>query len=144
MGRTLDAINEVILGQNEAAANAATSFGEDATALLPQKFTLTGTEGSQSIIDADPGSLGIVIGVPSAQDKNVFLAFGSAAVMQAGISLVAGEHLYCKNTCILRPAQIAPEDWTTLTEERLRHGALCDSCLEDLRDFFTSAASEQS
>ncbi len=91
MGRTLDAINEVILGQNEAAANAATSFGEDATALLPQKFALTGTEGSQSIIDADPGSLGIVIGVPSAQDKNVFLAFGSAAVMQAGISLVAGE-----------------------------------------------------
>ena len=90
-GRIVEAIESVILGQIDAAANAATSFGEDAVALLPQKITLTGNEGSQSIIDADPDSLGIVIGVPSAQDKNVFLAFGSPAVMQAGISLVAGE-----------------------------------------------------
>ena len=58
--------------------------------------------------------------------------------------LLAGEQLYCQNTCILRPAQVAPEDWTGLTEERLKHGALCDPCLEDLRNFFASAASEQS
>ncbi len=43
---------------------------------------------------------------------------------------------FCNNVCILREVFDAPEDWEKLTEERLREGALCDSCIDDLRKFF--------
>jgi hypothetical protein len=46
----------------------------------------------------------------------------------------------CANVCVLRPAYVAPDDWERLTADRLRHGALCRPCLEDLRRFFQRAA----
>ncbi|MCD6416802.1 MAG: hypothetical protein J7M08_08935 [Planctomycetes bacterium] len=49
---------------------------------------------------------------------------------------------YCPNRCILRPAHVAPDDWDRLTEDRLTTGALCGSCLDDLRRFFEQAAAE--
>lgn len=84
MGRILETLLE-------AAQDAATSFGDDAVALEPQTIVLTGNEGSVSIIDANPMSVGLVIGVPSPQEKNAFMAFGSDAVLNAGISLISGE-----------------------------------------------------
>jgi hypothetical protein len=44
--------------------------------------------------------------------------------------------LYCSNTCILRPAFVAPDDWEKLTEDRLTHGPLCEACTDDLQRFF--------
>lgn len=44
---------------------------------------------------------------------------------------------FCKNVCILRRAENAPEDWEKLTDDRLREGALCDSCRDDLQRFFS-------
>ncbi len=49
---------------------------------------------------------------------------------------------YCSNTCILRPARVAPDDWERLTEDRLRLGALCEDCTRDLRRFFQQVAEE--
>lgn len=49
---------------------------------------------------------------------------------------------YCKNTCILRPAFVAPDDWERLTLDRLRAGPLCESCISDLKAFFAAAAEE--
>ncbi len=43
---------------------------------------------------------------------------------------------YCQNNCILRPAYNAPQDWEELTEDRLRYGALCNSCRDDLQKHF--------
>jgi hypothetical protein len=54
-----------------------------------------------------------------------------------------GDRRYCKNVCILRPAHRAPEDWQTLSEDRIREGALCDSCLSELREFFAGFATEE-
>ena len=54
-----------------------------------------------------------------------------------------GDDRYCSNTCILRPAHKAPEDWDRLTEDRIRHGALCEPCVLDLRCFFDQVADEQ-
>ncbi len=50
--------------------------------------------------------------------------------------------LYCKNVCILRPARVAPDDWEGLTCDRIRHGGLCQSCIRDLKGFFSEAAQE--
>ncbi len=44
---------------------------------------------------------------------------------------------FCHNTCILREARDAPEHWEKLTEDRLKEGALCNSCMDDLRKFFS-------
>lgn len=54
-----------------------------------------------------------------------------------------GETCYCTNTCILRPAFVAPDDWEKLTEDRLAAGSLCEPCTEDLRRFFRQAARER-
>jgi len=53
-----------------------------------------------------------------------------------------GDAVYCANVCILRPAHQAPEDWDRLTEDRIKHGALCGSCTGDLQAFFQRAAVE--
>ncbi len=53
-----------------------------------------------------------------------------------------GEHRYCTNSCILRPARLAPDDWDRLTADRLKHGALCHNCAADLCRFFEQAARE--
>jgi len=43
-----------------------------------------------SIVSANANSVGIVIAVPRTVDQNVFLAFDTAAVMNAGVVLIAG------------------------------------------------------
>ncbi len=53
-----------------------------------------------------------------------------------------GRRIYCTNVCILRSAHEAPGDWEALTEDRIRHGALCPSCQRDLQRFFDLAAQE--
>ncbi|KPK65706.1 MAG: hypothetical protein AMK73_02215 [Planctomycetes bacterium SM23_32] len=55
-----------------------------------------------------------------------------------------GDALYCKNVCILRRAEVAPDDWERLTRERLRFGPLCEPCTQDLRRFFEQVAEEKS
>ena len=55
-----------------------------------------------------------------------------------GAVLCSGEH------CILRPAVVAPDDWEKLTEDRLKHGPLCEFCRADLRQFFAAVAQEES
>jgi len=55
-----------------------------------------------------------------------------------------GSGFYCTTECILRPARVAPDDWQMLTEDRIRKGALCKSCLDELRRFFERAAAEAS
>jgi hypothetical protein len=50
----------------------------------------------------------------------------------------------CTNVCILRKAHRAPDDWERLTRDRIRHGALCQHCARDLREFFELAAAEAS
>lgn len=69
---------------------ASTTFGEGAVALPPDSAVLTGMEGSTSIIPENPNSVGLVIAVPDPTDKNSFLSFGQAAVLNAGIPLIAG------------------------------------------------------
>lgn len=49
---------------------------------------------------------------------------------------------FCSNICILRRAQVAPDDWERLTADRVKHGALCQRCTADLRHFFRLAAAE--
>ncbi len=55
---------------------------------------------------------------------------------------VEGDGHYCRNVCILRPAHDAPDDWERLTEDRLKYGALCEECVQDLRAFFQQVAAE--
>jgi len=50
--------------------------------------------------------------------------------------------VFCTNVCILRPARIAPDDWEQLSTDRMKHGPLCGSCLDDLRAFFSACAQE--
>ncbi|MCK4375816.1 MAG: hypothetical protein KAX19_10820 [Candidatus Brocadiae bacterium] len=50
---------------------------------------------------------------------------------------------HCKNTCILRSAHAAPDEWERLTEDRLTRGPLCERCGADLRSFFEQVAREK-
>lgn len=87
MGRILDAI----LRQTEFDQGyASTQFGEGSTALAPDGRMLVGGDGSQLIISANEKSVGIVISVPAATDKVVFLSFGQAALIDSGIALIPG------------------------------------------------------
>jgi predicted Zn-dependent protease len=45
-----------------------------------------------------------------------------------------GKH--CTNKCIMRQGVTLPTDWVRFTEDRLRQGALCPRCKEDLRAYF--------
>ena len=55
---------------------------------------------------------------------------------------VAGDQAYCLNRCILRTAHVAPDDWETLTRDRIQGGALCRGCTQDLERFFEQMARE--
>lgn len=57
--------------------------------------------------------------------------------------VVDGEMVYCNNACIMKPAQMAPEDWQKLTEIRIKQGPLCQACREDLASFFAEVAHEK-
>ena len=50
--------------------------------------------------------------------------------------------VYCKKTCVLRPAHVAPDDWQKLSTDRVKHGPLCNLCLRELRSFFATCAEE--
>ncbi|MFW6189190.1 MAG: hypothetical protein ACOC7T_02055 [Planctomycetota bacterium] len=58
--------------------------------------------------------------------------------------VVEGDSARCTQVCILRPARVAPDDWERLTEDRLKQGALCESCARGLQRFFQQAAYESS
>jgi predicted Zn-dependent protease len=57
---------------------------------------------------------------------------------------VVGNGVHCTNTCILRVAREAPDDWDRLTEDRIKEGAFCTHCRNDLRRFFLQVAGELS
>lgn len=46
------------------------------------------------------------------------------------------EEPFCKRRCIMSRARIAPRDWEALSILRLSRQPFCESCLEDLRNFF--------
>lgn len=44
-----------------------------------------------------------------------------------------GKH--CTNKCIMRQG-LFPKDWLDITDDRLKHGALCSDCTNDLESYF--------
>jgi predicted Zn-dependent protease len=67
--------------------------------------------------------LGHVLGlVPEERTENVEQSLGK----------------HCLNTCIMRQGLYVPKDWIKLTNDRLRHGALCRTCETDLRNYFST------
>ncbi|NLW49634.1 MAG: hypothetical protein GXY85_02155 [Candidatus Brocadiaceae bacterium] len=74
--------------------------------------------------------------------RQLCFMFGVPDPARDDVTVVA-DTAYCTNTCILRPAFVAPDDWGTLTEDRLACGALCEGCTEGLRRFFRQAARER-
>lgn len=45
-----------------------------------------------------------------------------------------GKH--CMNTCIMRQGKSIPNDWIQMTNDRLRYGALCNPCENDIKQYF--------
>jgi len=74
--------------------------------------------------------------------RQICFLFGVPSALRADVRRGAGDRVYCTNTCILRPAHVAPDDWTQLTRDRLRHGPLCRECEMDLEAFFAACAEE--
>jgi len=74
--------------------------------------------------------------------RQMCFMFGVPAAAREDVA-VEGSTAHCKNTCILRPAHKAPEDWDALTEIRLKNGPLCEACLADLRRFFVLVDKER-
>jgi hypothetical protein len=62
-------------------------------------------------------------------------AFGLPDLRRPNIDYAHG--LHCPNQCVMRHAPADISAWQKLTEDRLVHGPLCPSCVEDLRRFFT-------
>ncbi len=73
--------------------------------------------------------------------RQLCFMFGLPDMRRDDVTL-EGDERYCSNTCILRPAHEAPEDWDRLTEDRIRHGPFCEPCTVDLRRFFDEVAGE--
>lgn len=73
--------------------------------------------------------------------RQVCFMFGVPAQHRDDVEFHDGT-AYCKNSCILGPARIAPDDWQKLTEIRLEQGPLCEACLEDLKTFFAELSEE--
>jgi hypothetical protein len=73
--------------------------------------------------------------------RQLCFMFGVPDMRRSDVTVENDGH-YCPNVCILRPAHVAPDDWQRLTEDRLRHGALCEGCTRDLRRFFQQVARE--
>jgi len=74
--------------------------------------------------------------------RQLCFMFGVPDPDREDLVLMEGEEAFCRNTCIMRPAHVAPQDWETLTADRLKRGPLCEACLEDLKAFFAAAAQE--
>jgi len=45
-----------------------------------------------------------------------------------------GKH--CINICIMRQGLELPKDWIDLTRDRIKYGALCPTCKQDLKNYF--------
>lgn len=45
-----------------------------------------------------------------------------------------GKH--CTNICVMRQGLRVPDDWIRISRDRLAHGALCELCRRDLRQYF--------
>jgi len=43
---------------------------------------------------------------------------------------------HCLNDCVMRQGMTVPHDWIDITNDRLEFGALCPTCVNDLRNFF--------
>ena len=43
---------------------------------------------------------------------------------------------HCTNRCVMRQGLNVPTDWIRFSQDRLRHGALCSMCQNDLQNFF--------
>jgi len=74
--------------------------------------------------------------------RQICFMFGIPAGWREDVTKDCNGAVFCANRCILRPAVMAPDDWRTLTSDRVKHGALCESCIRDLRHFFLIAAQE--
>jgi hypothetical protein len=71
--------------------------------------------------------------------RRLCFMFGVPSRLRSDIERARDGIAHCKNVCILRRAEVAPDDWERLTADRLKHGALCEHCTEDLRQFFLTA-----
>ncbi|MCD6477662.1 MAG: hypothetical protein J7K87_01540 [Candidatus Aenigmarchaeota archaeon] len=61
--------------------------------------------------------------------------FGAPSYSRKDIEENLGRH--CKNKCVMRQGIRVPMDWIAMTKDRLETGkAFCDSCENDLREFF--------
>lgn len=74
--------------------------------------------------------------------RQICFMFGIPAGWREDVEKGRNGTVFCANTCILRPATVAPGDWGALTSDRVKHGALCESCTRDLRHFFLMAGHE--
>jgi len=45
-----------------------------------------------------------------------------------------GKH--CTNKCVMRRGINVPRDWVRMSEDRLKYGALCERCADDLKSYF--------
>jgi predicted Zn-dependent protease len=61
-------------------------------------------------------------------------AFGLIRKRTKDIDYTLGPH--CKYTCVMRQGLIIPKDWINITNDRLKYGALCYDCKEELKSNF--------
>ena len=45
---------------------------------------------------------------------------------------------HCTNRCTMRQGLSLPDDWIKMSQDRLKHGALCGTCETDLKNYFKS------
>jgi len=43
---------------------------------------------------------------------------------------------HCADSCTMRQGITVPHDWIPITQDRLRYGAFCQQCTNDLRGYF--------
>lgn len=65
-------------------------------------------------------------------------AFGIPSLYAEGLDRREGIH--CTNACTMQYVEPSVEAWAQITEERLRYGPLCESCLRDLRRLFNEGS----
>ena len=74
--------------------------------------------------------------------RQLCFMFGIPSRHREDVTVNPAGRVRCTNDCILRAARHAPDDWERLTADRIRHGALCPACVEDLQLFFRLAAEQ--
>lgn len=61
-------------------------------------------------------------------------AFGLVRTGRENSEYNLGQH--CTNKCVMRQGLRLPTDWINMTNDRLKHGALCSLCEKDLKEWF--------